>query len=194
MRKAIGSVISLTVQTPWFVLLVVLLALALVYGGCTRLGAENMLQDVDLTEWDRERDLPAGWQVEGEGLVVSPGTVRVEETGQPSVECFFADNVLEISSPFLYRKVGPGRLANGGTTVHVGGWVRTSAPGAVYIELSDRAGRDVKSPPHPGDGRWHYLSASSQVRRGTRVLEYRLRFNFPARADFGGMVMKAGLF
>lgn len=194
MKKAIEGVLALTVQTPWFVVLVILLLLALVYGGCTNLGGENMLGGADLTEWDEARGLPAGWDVEGEGLVVAPGRVKVAKTGQPAVECVFDEDVLEITSPFLFTQVGAGMVAKGGTTVRAGGWVRTSAPGAVFIELSDRAGKDARSDAHPGDGRWHYLSVSSQVRRGTKMLEYRLRFSFPARADFGGMELKAGLF
>ncbi len=157
-----------------------------ILGGCSRTEEINLLENAGFTVWNGSDSMPVGWFVEGNGLRIKKSDSIVDNTGDSVIECEFFPEGINMNSPFLYQRIkAPERLA--GKHITLGGWVKTSTPNAVVIEFSNRAGTDLKSPPHPGDGEWKYLSVSTTLPDDVKVVEFRLRFYAPAQAMFGGV-------
>lgn len=157
--------------------------------GCTEAGRkENFVKNADFAAWKAGTPVPDAWNIEGNGLTVKKADLKVDKTKEPAAECAFAPEAVVINSPFFYTQAKePSRLW--GKRITAGAWVKTSAHNAVAIELSNRAGIDVKSTAHTGGGQWEFLSVSWTVPQKAEAIELRLRFSQPAVTLFGGPVI-----
>lgn len=168
--------------------------LALLLAGCPFTGGENMVANAEFASWDEETGLPEGWHVEGEGMKVGRAGLSNDADSSapgPYVVCVYSEDVLDVTSPFFFQPIpDPGGAS--GETIEAGAWLRTDRSGAVFVELSDRAGHETRSIAHTGSGRWEYLGVEWRVPEGTKTIELRIRFSLPGSAAIAGPAVKTG--
>ncbi len=157
--------------------------------GCSKVGGENLLENGDFTLWDDSSSMPVGWSLEGQDISVAKSDEVVDETGDGSIAIEFSSEGFGLGAPFIYQSIKDINNLRGREIV-LGAWVKTSTPDAVAIEYSDRAGVDVRSPYHPGDGKWRYLELTYLLPDKAIRVEYRLRLYAPAKALVAGAVLK----
>ena len=165
------EMVDMVMRGRWFVILSLSL---LILCGCE--GNKNLIDNSGFEVWT---DMPFGWSVEGDCEVT-----RVEGGG-------VLFKAKDDGAPFLYQGVEP-RSYHRGNLITLASWVKSSVPRSVVVEFSDRKGTDIKSQPHPGDGRWHLLSVTLRVPHDAEVLEMRLRSYRPGTALFREAAMTVG--
>lgn len=157
--------------------------------GCSRSKEENFLSNADFSAWAAPSS-PDAWKIEGDGVSLKKTDFKVEETGSPAAEFSFHPDAVVLNSPFLHQGAKETERL-WGKRIRAGAWVKTDTPDAVFVEVSNRAGTDIKSRTHPGGGRWQYLDLSWDVPNNTPLVEFRLRFKRPAAALFGNPVVSS---
>ncbi len=125
-------------------------------------GCGTNVNHIENAGFDNWAELPDLWHLEGKAEVRSAGRSVVELV--PEGE----------GAPFLYQPLKMRRIYKG-NTVTLSAMVKSSVPGNAALQVSDRLGRDVTSPFHPGDGRWHILKVTAVVPETAKVLEVRFR-------------------
>ncbi len=165
------------------------LCMLAIAGGCSKFEGENLLENGDFTLWNGSASMPAGWSVEGNNITVEKSDVVVDETGMTSIVVRYSSDGFAFGSPFLFQSIKDIKDLRGREIV-LGAWVKTSTPDAVAIEYSDRAGIDVRSDFHPGDGKWRRLTLKYLLPDRAISAEYRLRFYAPAEALVGNVSLR----
>ncbi len=138
-------------------LFMVCAALMFLLGGCME--QENLLKNAGFQKW---KDIPEGWSIEGDATV--------KKAGENGVELYSKTE----GGPFLYQSIKP-RRGNRGRPVTLAAWVKADTPGGAVIEYSDRKGNDLKSPAHPGDGQWRLLKVTVRPPETPDPFEFRIR-------------------
>jgi len=131
--------------------------------GCAR--RDNFLENANFQKW---KNMPEGWSLEGEATVKKAGANGVELYSKAG------------GTPFLYQRIKLGR-GNRGRPLTLAAWVKSDSPGGAVIEYSDRKGNDVKSGAHPGDGEWRLLKVIVRAPETLDTVEFRIR-NYRAGA------------
>ncbi len=136
--------------------LIILFALSFIPGCDT---GRNLIENAEFK--DRSKG-PERWLIDGKAEVKKPegGTVELVPAGP--------------GGAFLYQPIKMRRLYQG-NILTLSAMVKSSSPENAALEFSDRKGRDVTSPFHPGDGRWHILKVTTKVPEGAENIEVRLR-------------------
>ncbi|MBI5827547.1 MAG: hypothetical protein HZB22_07470 [Deltaproteobacteria bacterium] len=132
-------------------------ALISLLAGCME--QDNLLKNAGFQKW---RETPDGWSIEGDATVKKAGENGVEIYSKPG------------GAPFLYQSIKPGRNSRG-KPVTLAAWVKADTPGGAVIEYSDRKGNDFKSATHPGDGQWHLLKVTVRPPETSDPFEFRIR-------------------
>ncbi|HKJ88428.1 MAG TPA: hypothetical protein VKA48_07955, partial [Gammaproteobacteria bacterium] len=133
------------------------------------------IENADFTEWSGTS--PAGWSVEGgaEAEAMEEGLLlRTSGDGGFIFQ--------QAESPERFR----------GTSVTLAAWVKTGLPDGVFLEFSNRAGTDVRSEAHPGDGNWQRLELTTRVPGTEGAVEFRVRAYSPGKVLVKGPMLAAG--
>lgn len=165
---------------PLLKALVLVLTMILLAGASSPARASDLLKNPGLDVW--EGGVPEGWSGEGGGAIEKAGpegggALRFESSGG--------------GAPFIFQKL-QARARYRGSLMTFSAWVKTDSPESAYLEFSNRAGMDVSSEPHPGDGLWHRLEVTAKVPAREGAVEWRIRNYAPGVTYVKGAELTTG--
>ena len=149
----------------------------LVEGSEVSAQSRNILQNSNLEQWSSgQPPSPVGWLVMGQGPVTVRET-KILKSGKCSAR--LATELLQ-GHVFIDQHIPAAKLA--GKTVTFGAWIKTSLKNVAGVQILDRANDmwAVSGGGHPGDGKWHFVTAARTIRPdATGKVRLRLSAHIP---------------
>ncbi len=149
----------------------------LVEGNEVTATARNILDNPGFEKWvGQETSLPESWIVTGQGPVVlrEEGLVKAGKYSARLTTERLQGHVI------IDQHIPAAPLA--GKTVTLGAWIRTSLKDVAGVQILDFAHGmwDVTGGGHPGDGQWHFVTATKAIRPGvTGKVRLRMSAHIP---------------
>ena len=149
----------------------------LVEGNEVAATARNILDNPGFEKWvGQETSLPESWIVTGQGPVVlrEEGLVKAGKYSARLTTERLQGHVI------IDQHIPAAPLA--GKTVTLGAWIRTSLKDVAGVQILDFAHGmwDVTGGGHPGDGQWHFVTATKAIRPGvTGKVRLRMSAHIP---------------
>ena len=137
----------------------------------------NILDNPGFEKWvGQETSLPESWIVTGQGPVVlrEEGLVKAGKYSARLTTERLQGHVI------IDQHIPAAPLA--GKTVTLGAWIRTSLKDVAGVQILDFAHGmwDVTGGGHPGDGQWHFVTATKAIRPGvTGKVRLRMSAHIP---------------
>jgi len=125
----------------------------------------NLLKNAGLENWSQGPDeAPDGWIIRGEGT-----RIRRQETAAKSGRYSARLTTVHLRGHVLLDQHIPA-APYAGKTIALGAWVRTDMKDIGTVHIVDFVGgvHETAVPDnggHPGDGKWHFLTATKTIRR-----------------------------